>query len=215
MTIGASESHGSFPGSLWVRPETLGLFVMDVVESLYATGIRQLLMINGHMWNVGGLIAARDNVRSKYDDFQVKEIQYWDYGDTGLFDDAPEAPWCVHAEFGETSLVLALRPDLVDMGLAVDEPDYWVFWEYRMDQLSHTGVMGRNATGATREAGEEVLEKIAQAIADQVGAARHEEPPIKQWRSTEPEDWRDGPPFELPQGSRPKQQAGGEVHGEG
>lgn len=60
------------------------------------------------------------------------------------------------------------------MQVAVNEPDYWVFWDYRMDQLSRSGVMGRDATGA-EEAGREILEKIAGDIAEQVAAARDEQ----------------------------------------
>jgi creatinine amidohydrolase len=186
ITIGASESHGKFPGTLYIRPQTLGLIVQDVVEGLYKWGIRQLLLINGHMWNVGGLIAARDNIRSKYPDFLVKSIQYWDYGDTGLFDDCPEAPGFVHAEFGETSLVLASRPELVEMDKALNVEDRWLFWDYRMDQVSLSGVLGRATTEATEEKGKEILEQICQDIAAQLKKGMEEEPPVKEWYSTDP-----------------------------
>jgi hypothetical protein len=40
---------------------------------------------------------------------------------------------------------LAVRPDLVNMANAVDE-DYKTFFEYRTDELSKSGILGREAT---------------------------------------------------------------------
>lgn len=41
-----------------------------------------------------------------------------------LVDDCPVFPSYIHANISETACVLAARPDLVNMGEAVDEDDY-------------------------------------------------------------------------------------------
>ena len=46
----------------------------------------------------------------------------------------------------ETSCMLAIRPDLVKMEEAVDQDNYKIFFEYRMDQYSTSGVVGRETT---------------------------------------------------------------------
>ena len=51
ITYGCSQSHGDFPGTLSLRPETRMRMICDIVEWLYRSGIRKILLLNGHMWN--------------------------------------------------------------------------------------------------------------------------------------------------------------------
>ena len=49
--------------------------------------------------------------------------------------------------------MLAIRPDLVKMEEAVDQEDYKTFFEYRMDQYTKSGIVGRETTKSTKEFG--------------------------------------------------------------
>jgi creatinine amidohydrolase len=189
QTIGVSLGHGRFPGTLSIRPDTLMRIVRDVGDSLYACGVRQLLLLNGHMWNAGTLEAVREELRWDHADLQVKAVSYWMFGDSSEYNDCPEAPQMMHAEFKETAWVLALRPDLVRMEDAVDEEDFHQFWDYRMDQVSSSGVMGRKTTEATAEIGHEIIEITAQALAADLVRARDECIPVPVWKSIPRRDW--------------------------
>jgi len=94
-----------------------------------------------------------------------------------LVEDCPVFPSYIHANISETACVLAARPDLVDMQKVVDEYDYETFFEYRMDQYSKSGVVGRGATKATAELGEKLFTMVVDALAPMVKNALTEEKP--------------------------------------
>ena len=94
-----------------------------------------------------------------------------------LVEDCPVFPSYIHANISETACVLAARPDLVDMQKVVDEYDYETFFEYRMDQYSKSGVVGRGATRATAELGEKLFTMVVDALVPMVKNALTEEKP--------------------------------------
>jgi creatinine amidohydrolase len=182
--IGVSLGHGKFPGTLSIHPTTLISMVCDVAESLHDSGIRQLLVLNGHMWNEATLIAAREEIRARFDDMQIRAVSYWEFADTSEYDDCPHAPDMLHAEFKETSWVLAERPELVDMSQAVDEDDFPQFWDYRMDQVSRSGVMGNRTTESNAEAGRDMIERTVAGIVEELSRGLDETIPIPDWSPT-------------------------------
>ncbi len=92
-----------------------------------------------------------------------------------LVEDCPVFPSYIHANLSETSCVLAARPELVNMREAVDEDDYETFFEYRMDQYSKSGVVGRGATKSTPELGEKLFTMVVDALIPMVNNALNEE----------------------------------------
>jgi creatinine amidohydrolase len=92
-------------------------------------------------------------------------------------EDCPVFPSYIHANVAETACVLAARPDLVDMKEAVDENDYETFFEYRMDQYTKSGVVGRGATKATPELGEKLFRMVVDELVSMIKKALNEEKP--------------------------------------
>lgn len=167
LVFGVSAGHGAFPGTISLRPQTMLGILEDVTDSLYQSGIRGFIFLNGHAWNTGPLVSVREILRARYADARVKLLNWWELVQSPELRsaaDAPEGARFLHANFGETSAMLALRPDLVRMSRAVNRRDRDYFWDYRMDQLTATGVVGRNATGATAEAGTRRVEEAASAL---------------------------------------------------
>jgi creatinine amidohydrolase len=183
--IGMSQGHGRFPGTLSLSQSTLQAVVHDVADAVYRAGFRQILLLNGHQWNEGVLMGIREELRAEYDDLQVRAVAYWKFGDTDAYADCPEAPEMLHAEFKETCWVLALRPDLVSMDDAVNEHGFHQFWEYRMDQVSWSNVMGSNTTNSNASDGEQMIEITVTALAEALGRAVHEATPIPNWTPAE------------------------------
>jgi creatinine amidohydrolase len=85
-------------------------FVSCICHSLSTHGIKRIYVINGHHGNIGLLQYVGQNLLSKYsiksDFFYI--INYWQMLETG-FDHAGEV---------ETSIMMAINPNLVDMNLA-------------------------------------------------------------------------------------------------
>jgi creatinine amidohydrolase len=116
----------AFPGTISLDANTLSLVVRDVIRGLGHDGVRRLILVNGHFENawpaVEGLdLALRELRRDGITDMQAMRLEYWDFVRREtldrLFPDGFPGTELEHASLLETSLMLLLRPDLVDMSL--------------------------------------------------------------------------------------------------
>ncbi len=119
IPVGASDHHLPFGGTLSLSPETLQAVLVDLARSVAAGGGRRLVIVNGHGGNRGVChsAAAAASTRSG---LAVAYLDYWALLNAG---DDPRVPG--HAGEFETSMVLAVRPELVRPRAARDEPR-WV-----------------------------------------------------------------------------------------
>lgn len=154
LVYGVSGSHGAFPGTLTLRPETLVAVLEDIIDSLYASGVRQFILVNAHTWNAGPMAVAEDKLRMKYPDVRVRYIFYVTmYPGAEVDGRVTYGRGLMHANYFETSLMLHIDPDVVHMDRAVSLEDRDTFWDYRTDQVSASGVWGRDVEQATGENG--------------------------------------------------------------
>ncbi|SDT27460.1 creatininase family protein [Microlunatus soli] len=109
LPVGASDHHRRFGGTLSLRPTTMITVLTDLIDSIVAAGGRRLMIINGHGGNIGVCHAAA-GAAAAGGDVSIAVLDYW-----RLVEAVPDAPGPVpgHAGWFETSLVLAVRPDLV------------------------------------------------------------------------------------------------------
>ncbi len=124
LAYGCSLGHSTkWPGTLPLRPETLARVAFELAEWVAAAGFKRLLMLNGHVTNWAPLRCALENIRTDLPGFRIALRSLWELSsevyDTYHADGGTN--W--HANDAETSLMLHLRPDLVQMAKAVDEPD--------------------------------------------------------------------------------------------
>lgn len=166
VPYGVSYHHSAFKGTLSVSNNALSSFIYDIGMSLAQNGIKKLIILNGHGDNKPTLTYAAQMINR-----DAKIFVCVDTGETsdvdlyGLID----TPNDIHAGEIETSTALALRPELVDMSLAVDETldlnneylsftsDRGVNWYVHTQRLSASGVMG-NAQKATAAKGHQMWE---------------------------------------------------------
>ena len=186
LMYGCSQSHGNFLGTLSIRPETMIRMISDIAEWIYRSNIRKILLLNGHMWNWGPLYSARENIHYDFPDLQVRVLDWWATAPQIMaqsIKDCPVLPSYVHANIGETSCVLAARPDLVKMTKAVDEKDYKTFFEYRMDQYTRSGIVGRDTTKSTAEFGEQIFSMVVDALVPMIKDALKERIPRNHYKN--------------------------------
>ena len=166
QTIGKSNEHVAFPGTLTLSAETVIRAWTEIGESVYRTGVRKLVLLNSHGGNVTSLdIVARD-LRVRLEMLVVSASWHrFGYPD-GLFT-AEERAHGIHAGDVETSLMLHVRPDLVQWEKAADfvpasvavEQDFrWlrvtqpIGFGWAAEDNSMSGAMG-NAAAATEPKG--------------------------------------------------------------
>lgn len=173
LYYGKSNEHWHFSGTITLSANTLLAVLRDVAESIYRAGFRKLVFINSHGGQPQILeIIARD-LHQEYPDFAIFPLFTWRVPHiTDRLLSEKEANYGIHAGDAETSIMLALLPDLVKMDKAVKEypenspqnsllemegklPFAWLTHE-----ISKSGVIG-DATTATKEKGELILESLA------------------------------------------------------
>jgi creatinine amidohydrolase len=119
-----------FPGTTSLDANTFSLVVRDVVRGLGHNGVRRLVLVVGHFENawpaVEGLdLGLRELRRDGITDMQAMRLEYWDFVRREtldrLFPHGFPGTELEHASLLETSLMLLLRPELVDMARVPDD----------------------------------------------------------------------------------------------
>ncbi len=108
--------HHVFAGAASVRAETYQRWVMDLLQSLADSGFSRFFLLNGHGGNHDSLGVVAKTAPLDLG-VSVAVCSYWNTV-VGQLDDLGGFDVPGHAGLFETSLVLAVRPDLVDMSRA-------------------------------------------------------------------------------------------------
>ncbi len=173
LYYGKSNEHCGFPGTITLSANTLLSVIKEMAVSIYRSGFRKLVLMNSH----GGQpqimeIAARD-LHQEHPDFAVFPLFTWrvPHNVSDLIT-SQEQEYGIHAGDAETSIMLSLLPEQVQMDQAVKEYPQGLPEDNLLDmegklpfawltkELSSSGVMG-DATVATKEKGDRILQSVA------------------------------------------------------
>lgn len=175
LPLGYAWVWRDIPGTLTVDEATLQQVIKDIAHSLHRQGLRTLVLLNGHGANESALKYA---VRELADEIPMKVLHFSyfnHFGEAAAVVESPKWHGTFHACEVETSLMLAVRPDLVRMDLAVreypDAPPTYGVSPVSMGSVSRSGVFG-DPTLATAEKGRALLEA---AVANLVEIIRYAE----------------------------------------
>ena len=166
VSIGSSDHHLPFGGTISVSPSTMLAFVTDALKSLQASGVRRVVLVNGHGGNTAVCHAAAAAV-STTTSMAVAPLDYWSFAKRY----AVHAPLPGHAGQYETSLMLAIHPELVrptearpgvdvaaSPGAGVYDPSIWA----RLNGYTDTPELASTAHG------EDALEEVVGALSDRI-----------------------------------------------
>jgi len=178
--VGKSNEHQRFPGTLSLSAETLIRLWTDIGESVARAGVRKLVLFNSHGGQVSVMdIVARD-LRTRCELIVFSTNWYTlPLGDevNGLFP-PEEHRFGIHAGDMETSMMLALQPQRVDMSRAqhfrsssqqraADYPilgnGYSAKLGWQMQDYHPQGAAG-NAAAATADKGRALIASAAQQL---------------------------------------------------
>lgn len=170
-----SDEHSWAPGTMWLTAETLMATLVDLGRSIATTPARKLVFLNGHGGNVALLQVALRELRRRFG------LQTFFMGYPVPAGDGVEGPdelgMGIHGGHGETSLMLHLRPDLVDLSHARRTvPEHLaevprigfhstpVILGWLSDDFDPSGVIG-DPTAATAERGAQIFETAVEESA--------------------------------------------------
>ena len=177
VTVGKSNEHTGFPGTLMVDKTVLYRMLFVIAKQLHDWGFRSFLALNTHGGNIQVLKATLREIHDQLGmETGVLKI------DAGLELDEQENTYGFHAGLVETSWMLAVAPELVVMDKAtvefparIEDPGELrpeaapAIFSWMSSDVSKTGVMG-DATRATAELGEKSLEHVGKVLASSVEA---------------------------------------------
>ena len=181
LAFGASQFHGTeLAGTIAYSGEDTAAAALRVAAACTESGARRVLFVNGHVGNAAPLWIACDNFRRRFPGSGVGVMQWWDLNpDIARRATADAADW--HANAAETSLMLVLRPELVDVDQmrTADDPDRTagVVFRYPVQHVSTNGVTG-HPSRATKAFGLELWNDVLAAARDTVARAHDEVPPL-------------------------------------
>jgi len=182
INVGCSDHHMMFPGAISLRPETLKSLIRDYCASLAKQGFKNIVILPSHGGNFNAVREATDELSQSLKGTTV--VSYTDL--KGLLEFLAEfsskhgvsaGESGGHAGESETSMVLAIRKDLVDMkhaergfvGNFEDKKD--LMWSQGIKAVTKNGVLG-DPRKAEASNGEEYLELWAEKMVDFVRKQR-------------------------------------------
>ena len=177
LWLGCSEHHVGFAGTMSVSAETYGAVIRDLVRSLLRGGFRRIVLIPTHGGNFGPLAAGiakledveRERIVALTDLAVLFEIAQMGEREFGV----PLGDGGLHAGEWETSLMLAVHPDLVRMEEA--EPGFTGSIQEAMESMFVGGVASISDNGtigdpsrASAEHGERYWTAIVDLVLGQI-----------------------------------------------
>ena len=158
-----------FPGTINLTAHTFSLILRDVICELYRQNVRKIVTVNGHYENISAVIEgielALDAIgRERAADLTILRIDHWDMVRPEtldrIFPDGYPGIELEHASVIETSMMMALRPELVDLSKALnDGPARFLPYDRYpkpCDEVPPSGVLSLTE-GSSAEKGEWLL----------------------------------------------------------
>jgi creatinine amidohydrolase len=168
---GLAEHHMSLGGTLTLDLVTFFGLVRAIVRAVARNGLRKILILNGHGGNMTALNALVGELSGEMA-LPIAFATYWIPAQEEFSRILEKQLSVAHACEAETSMLLALRPDLVTMsGLeGVNPPPEWrggysdVYVWRSVSDWSPSGIAGV-PSAASAEKGERLLDAAARALA--------------------------------------------------
>jgi creatinine amidohydrolase len=198
IVYGKSEEHLHFPGTVTLSGETLLATMLEIGESVYRSGFRKLLWVNGHGGQPQVLEMAARELRLRHGDFIVVPSSTWRVPHVaGQYLSEREKKLSMHAGHAETAIMLALAPETVRMERAeanyppafpsrLLSPDGRPACAWTARDFGPSGVIG-DPTPATAAQGLAILDSLAESWACAI-AELH----ALQWAPREASTWGRG-----------------------
>jgi len=185
QVIGFSPEHSAFAGTLTLKAETVIRLWTEIAECVAASGVSKLVIFNSHGGQVGLLDVVARDLRARLG-MLVYSVSWFNLplldADGGSVNDmfsAHEHRFGIHAGDMETSMMLALRPEQVDMASAQDfhssaedrARDFSILGNgrsaklaWQMQDYNACGATG-NAAAASAVKGQAVMQAAGRALA--------------------------------------------------
>lgn len=185
QSVGLSPEHARFAGTLTLKAETVIHLWTELAESVARTGVKKLVLLNSHGGQVGVMDVVARDLRARLSMlvysvnwFNLPLIDGQGVSVSELFS-AHEHRFGIHAGDIETSMMLALKPERVDMTQAQNfhstsqdrSENFTILGDgrsaklgWQMQDYNPQGAVG-NASAASAEKGRALLWAAGRSLA--------------------------------------------------
>lgn len=176
VPFGVSSHHRQFWGTVYVRPRVFKAYMRDICLSLKPYGVQKIVVVNGHGGNTPSLRELARELRQH--GMFLSVFIWWAASKKGL-PNLFSVKERRHASAEETSMNLALCPDLVEVAKAVDErvrtlfpkASRGIFLSLDTVDYSNSGVLGISTT-ASVEKGKQVFKTAVVELVKHIEALK-------------------------------------------
>jgi len=184
ITVGCSRHHLGFPGTISLRDETLGMIIVDYIDSLVCSGFKRIIFLPLHGGNFpivqttlkeaqiahqGIEIIGVTDVRKLLDCLSAASAEF------GIKANESGA----HAGESETSIMMALEKDLVISDRfapgyvgPTGEREFGIMGEQGIHALTKNGVLG-DPSKASASKGEVYLDRLTEFLIQEIKKQSH------------------------------------------
>lgn len=171
VPYGVSIHHIDYQMTISLRSSTMINLIEDLLRCLASNEIRRVIILNGHDGNIAPAETASRNIKNEYPDMVIACLESW-WTLVGQKNKDAFDVWdgLGHGGEAETSALLAVRPDLVNLSLAPEQTipklpgeDIRIYWKF--NELTSTGSTGAPKL-ATVEKGEEIIKILTKVVVD-------------------------------------------------
>lgn len=181
QSIGKSNEHLAFAGTLTFSAEQLISLWTAIGEGVHRAGLRKMIFLNAHGGQPQVMEIVARELRIRHSMMAVSS-SWWHMGFPEGLIPADERRHGIHGGLVETSMMLHLKPDLVKMDKAADFRPVMVEMEGEFRRLRHLGGVGigwqaqdihsegvaGDAASASAEVGKQIVDHVATAFAELV-----------------------------------------------
>jgi creatinine amidohydrolase len=177
LWAGVSEHHMSFGGTITLELATYCAVVESICRSAMRHGFRRIVLLNAHGGNENALRCITDDLTPKLG-LPIVQFTYWYAAAEAIAAILTTQPGLQHACEAETSMMMAVRPELVaeariPLAKANRTPDVsdivggGVYRWRTLGAMSSSGVIG-NPEAATPDKGRRLFEEISAVLAAKI-----------------------------------------------
>ncbi len=170
LNYGMSEHYKMFSFCVSLQFDTETAIIRDILESVYREGVRKVFIMNGHDGNIAPIEIATRSSKVAHPDFKIVTLEAWWMTLGNLLPPDFFEVWkgLGHGGEGETSMCMALFPELCDPAHAVGvvpqlPPIGDVKWTF--NELTNVGASG-DPTKATLEKGKKMRQVLVDTMVD-------------------------------------------------